>query len=484
MAIQVQRRRGTTAEHATFTGAAGEVTTDTVKHTQVVHDGSTAGGYPLAREDLSTTDPATGRAALAVTPANIGAATTAQGALADSAVQPGGALGTPSGGTLTNCTGLPLAGVVGAGTAAALDHGVAIGDAVRLEDVGGGTAGLPAVDGSQLLNLPGGGGSGTVTSVDLTVPTGLTATGGPITTSGVIDIAYDTGYQGFLTADKSKLDGIAAGATANSADAVLLARANHTGTQALATISDAGNAAGLNVGTSAGTVAAGDDARFTDARTPTAHAASHASGGSDPLTPASIGALESGDNVSELTNDAGYLAAPWPTLPAAIDAAWFEPLETNGATREVRRETTNGFSSRVLTFSGTVTETASGVLTPDGWYSGAGFKFKIKLVPGSGASASEVMRVGLAARFSASGDVQDVAPPAFTYVDATVVAAGQEITTSASAVLTPSGSWAEGVAIQLWMRRDTTVGSNSLAGAEVREAIIELPQRTATPTPF
>jgi hypothetical protein len=37
-------------------------------------------------------------------------------------------------------------------------------------------------------------------------------------------------------ADKTKLDGVATGATANSADATLLARANHTGTQAAGTI--------------------------------------------------------------------------------------------------------------------------------------------------------------------------------------------------------------------------------------------------------
>jgi hypothetical protein len=47
---QVQRRRGTTAEHAAFTGALGELTVDTTKKTVVVHDGSTAGGFPLARE--------------------------------------------------------------------------------------------------------------------------------------------------------------------------------------------------------------------------------------------------------------------------------------------------------------------------------------------------------------------------------------------------------------------------------------------------
>lgn len=48
MAKQVKLRRGTTAEHADFVGANGEVTVDTVKHVVVVHDGVTAGGWPVA----------------------------------------------------------------------------------------------------------------------------------------------------------------------------------------------------------------------------------------------------------------------------------------------------------------------------------------------------------------------------------------------------------------------------------------------------
>lgn len=51
MSIAVKLRRGTTAEHLAFTGLEGEVTVDTDKDTLVVHDGSTAGGIPLARED-------------------------------------------------------------------------------------------------------------------------------------------------------------------------------------------------------------------------------------------------------------------------------------------------------------------------------------------------------------------------------------------------------------------------------------------------
>lgn len=45
----IQLRRGTTVEHSTFTGLVGEITVDTTKDTIVVHDGSTVGGYPLAK---------------------------------------------------------------------------------------------------------------------------------------------------------------------------------------------------------------------------------------------------------------------------------------------------------------------------------------------------------------------------------------------------------------------------------------------------
>ncbi len=49
MPFAFQRRRGTTAQHASFTGLLAELTVDTDKKTVVVHDGSTAGGVPLAR---------------------------------------------------------------------------------------------------------------------------------------------------------------------------------------------------------------------------------------------------------------------------------------------------------------------------------------------------------------------------------------------------------------------------------------------------
>ena len=45
---QVQRRKGTTAAHAGWVGALAEVTVDTTKMVEVVHDGSTPGGFPQA----------------------------------------------------------------------------------------------------------------------------------------------------------------------------------------------------------------------------------------------------------------------------------------------------------------------------------------------------------------------------------------------------------------------------------------------------
>lgn len=60
MPKRVQLRRGTTAQHATFTGAVGEVTYDTDLKTLRLHDGVTAGGTlidPDAFMRLITGDP-------------------------------------------------------------------------------------------------------------------------------------------------------------------------------------------------------------------------------------------------------------------------------------------------------------------------------------------------------------------------------------------------------------------------------------------
>jgi hypothetical protein len=56
MSVQVQRRRGTAAQHASFVGAAGEITVDTTNNRLILHDGVTTGGIPSAKlSDLTGT---------------------------------------------------------------------------------------------------------------------------------------------------------------------------------------------------------------------------------------------------------------------------------------------------------------------------------------------------------------------------------------------------------------------------------------------
>lgn len=58
-------------------------------------------------------------------------------------------------------------------------------------------------------------GSGTVTSVAASTPTGLSVSGSPIIGSGTLSFTYSAGYQGYTTTEATKLSGIAAGAEVN-----------------------------------------------------------------------------------------------------------------------------------------------------------------------------------------------------------------------------------------------------------------------------
>lgn len=91
-------------------------------------------------------------------------------------------------------------------------------------------------------------------------------------------------------------------------------------------VSDAGGAAALDVGTTAGTVAAGDDSRFTDARTPTAHATSHGAGQADAITVAQSQVSGLDTALAALVANSTYdahtiLAATADDTPAALTVA-------------------------------------------------------------------------------------------------------------------------------------------------------------------
>ena len=139
-----------------------------------------------------------------------------------------------------------------------------------------------------------------------------------------------TAAAGFMSAaDKNKLNGVAAGATANSSDATLLDRENHTGTQAANTISDFNSAsraqteamlvAGTNVTLTPGSSGA--------TRTLTINAAGGGGGAPLPvvqaLTSSRTLALADANtfNVNSTTN------AYTQTIPAQATVAWAADTE-------------------------------------------------------------------------------------------------------------------------------------------------------------
>jgi hypothetical protein len=62
------------------------------------------------------------------------------------------------------------------------------------------------------------GGTGTVTSVAMTVPTGLTVGGSPITTSGTFAVTWASGYRAYTDAENTKLAGLPTSAVNKTGD--------------------------------------------------------------------------------------------------------------------------------------------------------------------------------------------------------------------------------------------------------------------------
>lgn len=136
-------------------------------------------------------------------------ATAAQGALADSATQPGDL-----------------------GTAAAEDVGyfaTAAQGALADSAVQPGDLATVATSGSynDLTDLPTAG-SGTVTSVAMSVPTGLSVSGSPVTTTGTLAVTYSAGYAIPTTSKQTNWD--TAYGWGNHASAGYLTSETYTGT--------------------------------------------------------------------------------------------------------------------------------------------------------------------------------------------------------------------------------------------------------------
>ena len=104
MSTQVQIRRGNTTQTGAFTGAVAEITVDTDKKTVVVHDGSTAGGFALARESTVTSNAAFSQASFNTANAAFLQANTPSHVANSAAIYANGAFAAANAATATDTT--------------------------------------------------------------------------------------------------------------------------------------------------------------------------------------------------------------------------------------------------------------------------------------------------------------------------------------------------------------------------------------------
>lgn len=191
MADQLQLRGGTTAEHSTFTGALREVTVDTTKKTLIVHDNATAGGTPLAKENLSNVPNGTITSAMIADGTIVNADISATAAIANSKLATSGV----TAGTYGSATQIPSLTINDKGIVTAATTNGLSGGFITASDIGTVTSTMIA--------------DGTIVNGDISASAGIAhsklanITAGQILVGNASNVATATAVSGDATLSSS-----------------------------------------------------------------------------------------------------------------------------------------------------------------------------------------------------------------------------------------------------------------------------------------
>ena len=225
-------------------------------------------------------------------------------------------------------------------------------------------------------------------------------------------------------------------------------------------------------GSTAATITEGDDARLSDARTPLAHASTHGSGGSDVVTPGSIGALKnSNDTLTSVSPGVAALTVKGITGQSAALQQW---LKDDGTVMALIGPTGSAFFRQMGINSELGGTVASIIMQVDGLnkfaFSAFNTKLNVNRYDDSGVFKDTPFQI------LRSGDI---------FVNTSLNVSDPTATTGATTLRVKAGQGQSTTALQQWQNNSSTVLADvdSAGNLNLYGGYVDFNETSAPPPP-